>query len=159
MRYPARPSPGGTRALVVEACLLEVFFLHVQIRLKLTFATAARRREIATMMGPCPHVLELRCECSQATPQVGLQALELLFCLPEDKKGWALTLARDPALIGAIHGQAEILPDAPDRSGELRTAPAETPPCGSQCAKCPHYLVRCGGCPVTPLYRPGYRYE
>lgn len=147
--------------LLRSAALDEVIGLHVQIRLTLMFSTASRRREIAAMMGPCPHVLEMRPEPSEQGDQgCGHRpALELLLCVPEDKKGWALALARDPSLIGATHGHAEVLIDTPDRSGELRYIPAETPPCGSDCTRCPQYLVRCGGCPVTPLYKPGYRYE
>ncbi len=144
-----------------SAALDEVIGLHVQIRLTLMFSTSARRSEIAAMMSLCPHVLEIRPEPSEQDHEgYGLSpALDLLLCLPEDKKGWALALARDPGLIGATHGRAEFLADAPDRSGELRSVSAETPPCGSDCLKCPQYLVRCGGCPVTPLYKPGYRYE
>lgn len=156
------PGPSlGARAATVEMRLLEVSSLHVQIQLRLTFATTTRRDQIAAMMGPCPHVLEMRVgEPAEGGGEQGpAAALELLLCLPEDKRGWALALARDPGLIGATNGHAEILADAPDRSGELRSAPAETPPCGSHCPKCPQYLVRCGGCPVTPLYKPGYRYE
>lgn len=120
--------------------------MNVAIDLTLIFAEAAGCDGAAEMMRPCPHVV-----CLTAEDRV----LKLRFVLPETKKGWAVALARQPELIGAVAGRVETMPDLPE-GGQPQVIKADAPPCGSDCVMCPHYLVRCGGCPATPLFRPGY---
>lgn len=135
---------------------------HHLVEVRLEFASAADRDEAAALMAGCPFALELEPRKPGQAPDAGHRpALRLLYCIPDEKLGWALAQADTPEVLGAVAGSATILRGRPDRRGELepRLGPRDAPPCGSHCPKCPNYLTECGGCPVTPHYRPGYRFR
>jgi hypothetical protein len=125
--------------------------MPTQIKVTLRFADHEECQRTAGYMGCCPHAL--------ACGMDDQGNLTLHFSLPEEKIGWALALAAEPSFVGASEGAAEVLVGAPDRSAELDLSPKSEPPCGAKCPTCPHYLKRCGGCPVTPLYRAGHKWE
>ncbi|MGE5560399.1 MAG: hypothetical protein ACM3XN_04985 [Chloroflexota bacterium] len=125
--------------------------MHHQIKVHLTFPPGPDRDATRAYMSRCPFAL--------ASTAVGELNLTLHFCVTDEKLGWAKALANNPRYVGATQGRYEIVANEPDRSGELRLTPADNPPCGSSCQKCQSYLRNCGGCPVTPFYRSGYRFE
>jgi hypothetical protein len=125
--------------------------VHTQIKVALRFTDQKECQRTAEYLARCPYTLA--CD-------MGDQGnLSLHFSVPEEKIGWALFPANEPTLVGASEGTAEVLVGAPDRSAELDMSPKSEPPCGAKCPTCPHYLKRCGGCPVTPLYRAGHKWE
>lgn len=125
--------------------------MHHQIKVHLKFPDPATRDETRTYMCRCPLVLEGTGD--------GDQDLTLHFSVPDEKLGWAKALGDNPQFVGANQGRFEILAGATDRSGELKMTPADTPPCGAKCPTCQFYLKKCGGCPVTPFYKAGYKFE
>lgn len=135
---------------------------HLVVEVTLVFDTADGRDESALLMTSCPFALELeRIDPVADATGSARPSLRLLYCIPDEKLGWALAQAETPEVLGAVAGRAVILDGHPDRRGELepRLKPCDEPPCGSDCPKCPNYLTECGGCPVTPHYRPGYRFR
>lgn len=122
-----------------------------QIKIHLKFQNRDGLDQTMSYMGRCPFLL--------AGTSEGELGLTLHFCVTEEKLGWAKALAANPEFVGADEASYELLPNVPDRSGELRMTPAATPPCGAKCPECPSYLKQCGGCPVTPFHRAGYRFK
>jgi hypothetical protein len=122
--------------------------VYQQLTLRFVFLRHQDAEQMAGRMLNCPHVVGPAC--------ADANTLRLTFLVPASKLGWALALAREPGLIGATSAVVEASP-APAACPAESTALARTiPPCGSDCSRCTHYLNRCGGCPITPFFRPGY---
>ena len=122
--------------------------MYRQLTLRLAFSCNQAAQQMARRMLNCPHVVGLAA--------VDAGAVRLTFLVPTPKLGWALALAGAPGLIGAVSAAVEEMTAVAAPSGESTPLAQTVPPGGSNCTGCPHYLVRCGGCPATPLFRPGY---
>lgn len=78
-----------------------------------------------------------------------------VFVIPPEKRSWLEKPANEPALMGMeqIHLNYVERGDvsSPWSRGEVRPV-LDTPPCGSDCPKCPEYEFSCRGCIATVLY-------
>jgi hypothetical protein len=111
-------------------------------------ATCERAADLAQSSRVCPYV---------ATYTASDRLVVGVFALPAHKRWWIEYPQEHPELLGlerlVVHVTDEIRASSPWSRGEV--APVlEIAPCETDCGACPHYAVRCEGCPVTVHYRP-----